>query len=137
VEEVEEAVNVKHEGIKWARLLGLAEREASMTLRELPVPLRKSMEGMVFSYEPVPGPERVAEGIESDALGLFVGRAFPDEVTDTGALPPQVILFLRNIWDEAGGDEDVYREEIRTTILHEIGHFLGLDEEDLFDRELE
>jgi predicted Zn-dependent protease with MMP-like domain len=34
-------------------------------------------------------------------------------------------------------DETAYREEVRVTLLHEFGHFLGWDEADLFDRGLE
>ena len=49
-------------------------------------------------------------------------------------LPAQIIFFLENVWDHAEGDENMYREEIRVTFLHEAGHFLGLEEMDLEDR---
>ena len=52
-------------------------------------------------------------------------------------LPPQIILFIDNLWDMAEGDENVFRDEVRTTVLHEIGHYFGLDEADLEDRGLE
>jgi predicted Zn-dependent protease with MMP-like domain len=52
-------------------------------------------------------------------------------------LPPEILIFLVNIMDEAEGDWDRFRQEVRTTLLHEIGHYLGLDEEGLFERELE
>src|SRR5258705_3706004 len=35
-------------------------------------------------------------------------------------LPAQIILFLQNIWELAEGDEKIFREEIRTTLLHEL-----------------
>lgn len=53
-----------------------------------------------------------------------------------GSGPEQIHLFRSGIIDLAGGwgephaDENVY-EEIRITVLHEIGHHFGLDEEDL------
>jgi len=34
-------------------------------------------------------------------------------------------------------EEDAYREEVRITFLHELGHYLGLDEGDLSERGLE
>jgi hypothetical protein len=37
----------------------------------------------------------------------------------------------------ADADEEIFREEVHTTYLHELGHYLGLDEDDLFDRGLE
>ena len=68
-------------------------------------------------------------------LGLFTGA----ELADEGAtvLPPQIILFLENLWDFAEGDAEVFGDEIHTTFLHELGHFLGLGEDDLTDRGLE
>jgi predicted Zn-dependent protease with MMP-like domain len=66
-----------------------------------------------------------------------VGEAFPDSAAGGFQLPAQIILFLNNIWDFAEADEEAYREEIRTTLLHELGHYLGLDELDLEDRDLD
>ena len=44
--------------------------------------------------------------------------------------PTQIILFLENLWEFAGTDEAAYREEIRITYLHELGHYFGMDEDD-------
>ena len=52
-------------------------------------------------------------------------------------LPPQILLFLANIWDYAGGAEPAFREEVRVTYLHELGHYLGWDESDLEVRGLD
>ena len=52
-------------------------------------------------------------------------------------MPPQIILFLGNIWELAEGDEESFCDEVRTTLLHELGHYLGLDEDDLTERGLE
>jgi predicted Zn-dependent protease with MMP-like domain len=46
-------------------------------------------------------------------------------------------LFLENLWDFAEGDEKIFCEEVQTTFLHELGHFFGLDEDDLTERGLE
>ena len=56
--------------------------------------------------------------------------------TTMAPLPAQIILFLENIRDAAEGDDAVYQEEIRATLLHELGHYLGLDEADLDERGL-
>jgi len=68
-------------------------------------------------------------------LGLFTGAEFVDE--GSAPLPPQIILFLENLWELAAGDEAVYGEEVHTTFLHELGHYFGLDEDDLIQRGLE
>ena len=49
-------------------------------------------------------------------------------------MPSQIILFLENIRNVAGNDENTFREEIRVTFLHELGHYFGLDEADLVAR---
>jgi predicted Zn-dependent protease with MMP-like domain len=77
------------------------------------------------------------DGIERDTLGLFVGPEFGDEENTTLPLPPQIILFLENIWDLAEAGEEFFRDEVHTTYLHELGHYLWLDKDDLFDRGLE
>ena len=46
------------------------------------------------------------------------------------------ILFLENLWWEACEKETDYRREVRTTFLHELGHYLGLEEIDLEERGL-
>lgn len=68
-----------------------------------------------------------------DLLGLFVGEAF-DEMGGDSPVPPQIYLFLANIWDFANGDPRVYLREVRKTYLHELGHYLGLDEGELDGR---
>jgi predicted Zn-dependent protease with MMP-like domain len=52
-------------------------------------------------------------------------------------LPPQIILFRENIWDQAEQDEEWFLDEVHTTYLHELGHYLGLDEDELIERGLE
>lgn len=121
----------------WSRLLSIARQEVKATLRALPEELRSQVAQIPVTLEPCPSPELVADNVEADTLGLFVGGAFPDSEAGGAPLPAQVILFLENIWDFAEGDEAAYREEIRTTLLHELGHYLGLDEIDLEDRGLD
>jgi predicted Zn-dependent protease with MMP-like domain len=75
------------------------------------------------------------DGIEVDTLGLFTGSEFADE--GETVLPAQMILFLENLWDLGEADEKVFCEEVRTTFLHELGHFFGLNEDDLTERGLE
>jgi predicted Zn-dependent protease with MMP-like domain len=107
------------------------------TLSRLPAPLRERAGAVPVSYEPSPPAEFVAEGIEADSLGLFSGPAFEDEAACASPVPPQIFLFLENLWDYAEGDEVIYRLEVRTTYLHELGHYLGLDEADLAARGLD
>jgi predicted Zn-dependent protease with MMP-like domain len=117
------------------RLMTLAQAEVEATLALLPAPLRRQAAPLPVSYEGRPQKNLIDEGYETDLLGLFVGPALAEP--EDSPLPPQIILFLENLWDFAEEDEAIFCEEVRTTYLHELGHYLGLDEIDLEERGLE
>ena len=121
----------------WPKLHALALEEVQATLAALPAPLRERAQALPVTFERLPNSAHRRDGIEPDTLGLFVGPEYAEEETTPLPLPPQIILFLENIWDLAEADEQCFREEVHTTYLHELGHYLGLDEDDLFDRGLE
>lgn len=119
----------------WKKLRESALDEVESTLAALPEPLRKRAEKLPVTFERFPNEGLQADGIEPDTLGLFTGAEFADE--GMVPMPPQIILFLENLWDFAEGDLETFREEVRTTFLHELGHYLGLGEDELTDRGLE
>jgi predicted Zn-dependent protease with MMP-like domain len=121
--------------LPWPTLLKIAQDEVKMTLDALPAPLRRQAAPLPVCFEPHPNPALLADDFDPDLLGLFVGSALAEP--DDYPLPPQIILYLKNLWDFAEENEEFYREEIRTTYLHELGHYLGLDEIDLEQRGLE
>jgi predicted Zn-dependent protease with MMP-like domain len=121
--------------LDWKKLSALAAHEVEATLAELPAPLRERAGKLPVTFERVPNAGLQSDGIAPDTLGLFVGPEFSEE--DAVPMPPQIMLFLENLWDFAEGDEEIFREEVHTTLLHELGHYLGLDEDDLFDRGLD
>ncbi|HBA84586.1 MAG TPA: hypothetical protein DCZ95_10870 [Verrucomicrobia bacterium] len=90
-----------------------------------------------ITFEPRPNAALARAGLDPwDTLGLFTGVPYPDSLTISQRLPPQIILFLENIWNYAQHHLPAYRNQVRKTLLHEIGHYLGLDEEDLRKRKL-
>ncbi len=123
--------------LDWQKLHALAREEVDATLAALPGPLRERAQALPVTFVRRPNAAHRRDGIEPDTLGLFVGPEFAYEETTTLPLPPQIILFLENIWDMAEADEEAFCEEVHTTYLHELGHYLGLDEDDLLDRGLE
>jgi predicted Zn-dependent protease with MMP-like domain len=121
---------------RWRRLVSIAEAETQATLAGLPPALRERAADLPVVFEPWVSDDLVESGLDPEILGLFVGDAHDIAASDL-PLPPQIFLFLESIWDLAEGDEEAFREEVRTTYLHELGHYLGLDEGDLEDRGLE
>ena len=113
----------------------MAEEEVNQVLSSLPGELRQRAEPISLVYD-----SRNLEALDGDGLGdtlgLFVGDNLLEAAQGSGGLPAQIILYLQNLWWEADEDEAVYRREVRTTFLHELGHYLGLEEIDLDERGL-
>jgi predicted Zn-dependent protease with MMP-like domain len=118
----------------WPELERMAREEITETLAGLPTDLKQRAIALPIVCERVPSAAVLEDGFEPDILGLFVGHDFADE--DHAVIPAQILLFLENIWDMVEGDEEEFRFEVGTTLLHELGHYLGLDEDDLDARGL-
>jgi predicted Zn-dependent protease with MMP-like domain len=119
--------------VKRERFLELV-REA---LDELPGPFRERLENVAVVVEDAP-----AKGRDEDLLGVFEGTPRTEQsFFEASAGPARVVLFQKNIEDyardiaqEEGVPVDaVIREEVRLTVLHELGHYFGLDEDALED----
>lgn len=115
-------------------LLRLADTEVRSTIASLPPEIRDAVKALPVILEEFPSPAALADGITPDQLGVFEGGAACEAALPQ---PSRIILWLGNLWEMCEADEAAYREEVRVTLLHEIGHFLGWDEEDLLDRGLE
>jgi predicted Zn-dependent protease with MMP-like domain len=67
-----------------------------------------------------------------DLLGLYQGNPLTERSLEWGGgLPDRIVLYQRPIEHWARADGAAVAEVIRETLVHEIGHHLGLDEEDL------
>ena len=100
------------------RLTLLAQQVVDLVQRRLPDRVKAAAAAVPVCYEPKPNADLVADGLEPDLLGLFVGHEHLGDLGDGESLPPQILLFIENIWDLAEGDEAVYRDEVRLTYLH-------------------
>jgi predicted Zn-dependent protease with MMP-like domain len=120
-----------------SRLVSLAAQTVESARRRLPPRIRDAVALVPVCYEARPNETLCAEGYEPDLLGLFVGHAHGAELDEAQPLPPQILLFLENLWDYAGEDVEAYRDEVRLTYLHELGHYLGWDEEEIARRGLD
>lgn len=117
------------------RLRMAAAEEVERVLNALPAPLRRRAKQIPVILDAHPSAALIREGYDSDVLGLFVGREHADN--DGNLLPSQILLFVENLWEAAQHDAATYREEVRRTLMHELGHYLGLDEDALADRDLD
>jgi predicted Zn-dependent protease with MMP-like domain len=103
---------------------------------DLPETFRASLENVAILVEDFPGPEAVDIEDLSDhdhgdhILGLYVGVPLIDRYAADPMMPDRIYLYRLPILDICNTHADVIRE-VRTTLLHEIGHCLGLSEHDL------
>lgn len=124
-------------GMDDVRLTQIAADTVGAAQRQLPPELRVLAKGVAVHYEIAPSDELIAEGFEPDILGLFTGSPHGTELADDNPAPPQILLYLESLWEFAEGDFDIFREEVRVTYLHELGHYLGWDEDQLTARGLD
>lgn len=114
-----------------------AAREVENTLRRLPPPVREFAKKIPVHYEARPPAHIVEEGFAEDILGLFDGSAHGEEISQDQLMPPQISLYLDNIWEFVEQDRDEFLAEVGVTYLHELGHYFGWDEDDLASRDLD
>jgi predicted Zn-dependent protease with MMP-like domain len=115
----------------------IADDEVCAARAALPPALRERLDGLAVTLDARPTPdEELLDGDDAALLGLFVGTCFGEELDALDPMPPVIRLFVENLRDEAEDDPTRFRQEVRTTLLHEIGHYLGLDEDELEARGL-
>lgn len=69
---------------------------------------------------------------EPDLFGLYVGVPLTERDSGyAGALPDKIEIYRIPLAEEFGHDPALLEEEIRITVLHELGHHFGLDEDRL------
>src|SRR5262249_49375759 len=102
-------------------------------IRSLPPRVARALEEVTIAVDSYPD-EAFLQGeddVGPDLLGLFTGTALPERHhLDSGRLPDVIHLFKRNL-EVTAVDRDELVREIRDTLLHEVGHYLGLEEEGL------
>lgn len=101
------------------------------TIEELPEAWRERLQGVPLLVQRLPSEDMVRSGLDPRALGLFEGPLHADtEGLDSAPLPTRIVLFAENLALDFP-DPDDFEEQVRITVLHELGHFFGLDEDDM------
>jgi predicted Zn-dependent protease with MMP-like domain len=117
----------------------LFDREFDRVMAALPRRARALLEAVSLAVEDYPSREIQAEmGVRRDELcGLYTGTPITEQSFDLAGQPSDLIhIYREGILALATGprgqvDLGELREQIRTTVLHELGHYHGMDEDDL------
>lgn len=123
--------------MRFSRLEKIAAEAVAAEQRRFPPDIREAARAVPVHCDRVPDDSVLAAGFSADLLGLFTGAERGAEGSGTDLVPPQIFLYLDNLWDYAEEDVPAFREEVRLTYLHELGHYLGWGEGDLAARGLE
>lgn len=104
---------------------------AESVLEGLPDEFKRRLGNVPVVLEARPARYLVEDGFDPRALGLFEGPDhFQQRGLEAAAAPSRIVLYYANLL-ATFADEDELREQIEVTILHEIGHYFGLDEDDM------
>ena len=107
------------------------ESVVSDTLDELPPEIRRQLDNLTIVVEDRPTPDQDPRG--DGLLGLYEGISLAERGIDYfGTLPDRISVFMEGHIALGLGRDDL-AAEIRTTVLHEIGHHLGFDERRLHE----
>ncbi|WP_242340868.1 metallopeptidase family protein [Anaeromyxobacter sp. SG66] len=110
-------------------------------LASIPEQVRRYLSNVAITVEDLPADDdlRASDPPLSPAiLGLFRGAPYGQKVSmdPWSHLPSAIVLFQKNL-ERFARSRDELIEEIGVTLVHEVGHFLGLDEDELWARGLD
>jgi predicted Zn-dependent protease with MMP-like domain len=100
------------------------ERHVQAALDSLPRELAAALENVAIVV-------RDEDPADPDLFGLYVGTPLPERTADaSGRLPDQITIFRLPL-EESFDDPEELQREIRITVLHELAHYFGIDEDRL------
>lgn len=100
------------------------EREVDRVIEDLPEWVVEEVDNLIVVVEDAPSKD------QGDILGIYEGVSLAERGDYSGALPDRIVIFYRPHL-EMELTEDELRQEIRKTVLHELGHHLGIDDDRL------
>jgi predicted Zn-dependent protease with MMP-like domain len=102
------------------------EDHVRRAVESLPTELREAMSNVEIVVE-----DENEE--DPDLFGLYLGIPLVDRGVESyaGVLPDKIAVYRKPLEEEFGDDPAVLEEEIRITVLHEIAHHFGIDEDRL------
>jgi predicted Zn-dependent protease with MMP-like domain len=109
------------------------ERLVEKALDELPEEFAEALENIAVVIEDEPDPELLAEygfDPEEELLGLYEGVPLPERDSFYQALPDRISIFRSPLLRYCRSRREVIRE-VRDTLVHEIGHYFGLGDEEM------
>lgn len=108
------------------------DRLVDRAVAAIPMPFRAALDeiALVIADEPSPAQRRENElGPDDTLYGLYEGVPLNEWGGDWVPMPTRILLFRLPL-EEDFPDPDDLADEVRITILHELAHHLGIEDED-------
>jgi predicted Zn-dependent protease with MMP-like domain/Flp pilus assembly protein TadD len=110
-------------------------------LAAVPEPVRRYLENVAITVEDLPADEDLLASdppLSPAILGLFRGAPYGQKASmdPWSHFPSAIVLYQKNL-ERFGRSRAELIEQIGITLIHEVGHFLGLDEDELWERGLD
>ena len=108
------------------------DRLVDRAVARIPQPFRAALDEIALVIDDEPSPEQLREnGLEADETlyGLYEGVPLDEWGGDWVPVPTRIVLFRLPL-EEDFPDPDDLADEVRITILHELAHHLGIEDED-------
>lgn len=102
-------------------------------LEEVPPKIGNALQNVAILVEDWPMEEELdAAGVDArhHLFGLYTGVPLPEREGGPPPLPDTITLFKRPIESACSSRQEVVHE-VKVTVLHEVGHYLGMGEDDL------
>lgn len=100
------------------------ERLVADAIDDVPEPFASALDEVAVVIEERSPPE------DPDLYGLYIGVPLVEGPAFSGTLPPRIAVYLHPLVDHCR-DRAELTEQVRITVLHELGHHMGLDEDRL------
>ena len=112
------------------------DRMVQRAIRRVPARIRAILDNMLITVRDRASAELLEEmdlPPDEPLLGVYDGIPLPERsISDPPLYPDTIVLFQEAIESVCDSMEEMERE-IEITVVHEIAHFLGMDEEELID----
>ena len=102
----------------------------SDAIDSIPEQFLEALDNVVFLVEDEVDPELYGD-MDSETLGIYDGVSLAERGTGYGAVSdfPDSIVVFKGPHERLEGTRDEIVEEIRKTVVHEVGHYFGMDED--------
>ena len=111
------------------------ERLVHLALSSIPEDFRRRLDNVDIIVEDWPSPDQLAGHLVHDEellLGLYEGVPLTERADYLAILPDRITIFQGSIESICASNDEIVKE-VRTTIVHEVAHHFGIDDERLHE----